>query len=331
MNTINIKEFEAQLKQHFIEVLSIHMETQLWSEESMLPAFLKEMYVFRTAKILEVPCLFVIDRSVHRNTPASIRKHLIEAGKRWQGEAVYVAAGIDSARRKQLIDQKVPFVVPGNQVYLPMLGIDLREHFRRVRGAVESLSPATQAAFLYVLYEIKGNEFFQQGMAAALGYTSMTMSRAFDELESTGIGKSSVRGRRRVMELTGSPRDRWDKALPMLRSPVVQRVQVPALRNILNAPAAGLTALASYTDLAEPDIPVAALTRTEWQSYRNESVVHDGVGGEDLLMAEVELWSYPPLVRGPVVDRLSLYLSLRGIADERVEKALSELLDGMKW
>jgi hypothetical protein len=326
----NDNELETRLKQHFIEVLSIHMEMQLWPEEGMLPAFLRETYLFRTAKILEVPCLFVIDRGVHRNTPASIRKHLIEAGKRWQGEAVYVAVGIDSARRKQLIGQKVPFVVPGNQVYLPMLGIDLREHFRRIHEAVGALSPATQAAFLYVLYEIKGNEFFQQGMAAALGYTSMTISRAFDELESTGIGKSFVRGRRRVMELNGPPRDLWEKALPVLRSPVLQRVQVPALQNIVNAPAAGLTALASYTDLAEPDISVAALARTEWHSYRNESA-HGSVGRADSPISEVEVWSYHPLVRGPVVDRLSLYLSLRGTVDERVEKALHELLEGMNW
>jgi hypothetical protein len=47
----------------------------------------------------------------------------------------------------------------------------------------------------------------------------------------------------------------------------------------------------------------------------------------------VEVWSYPPKATadGPVVDRLSLYLSLRGTADERVEVALNQLLEDMKW
>jgi hypothetical protein len=36
-------------------------------------------------------------------------------------------------------------------------------------------------------------------------------------------------------------------------------------------------------------------------------------------------------VDGPVVDRLSLYLSLVGTSDERVEAALGEILAGMKW
>jgi hypothetical protein len=48
---------------------------------------------------------------------------------------------------------------------------------------------------------------------------------------------------------------------------------------------------------------------------------------------EVELWSYPPraVAEGPVVDRLSLFLSLNGTSDERVESALDELLEEMEW
>jgi hypothetical protein len=239
---------------------------------------------------------------------------------------VYVATGIDSARRKQLIDQKVPFIVPGNQVYLPMLGIDLREHFRRVKGAPERLGPATQAAFLYMLHRSKSSAFSPQEMAVALGYTSMTLSRAFDELESTGIGRISIRGRPRLMELDSPPRDQWEKALPFLRSPVARRVLLALPNNIVNAPAAGLTALASYTDLSKPKLPVIALSSTEWQPFRNETAA-------DSPTVEVEVWSYTPkaVIDGPVVDRLSLYLSLRGTTDERVEMALEDLLKGMKW
>ena len=36
-----------------------------------------------------------------------------------------------SYERKRLIEQKVPSIVPGNQLYLPDLGLDLREYFRR--------------------------------------------------------------------------------------------------------------------------------------------------------------------------------------------------------
>ena len=274
----------------------------------------------------------MIDRGSQTNTPAAIKKHMFEVRKKWEGEIVYVASGIDSARRKQLIDQRVAFVVPGNQVYLPVLGVDLREHFRSVRGAAETLSPATQAAFLHALHRNRRGAFSPHEMAAALGYSSMTLSRAFDELESAGIGRHFSEGKRRLMELAGPGRELWEKARPMLRSPVAGSVVVAASRDVLKAQKAGLTALATYTNLAEPRTPVVAIARSAWAGIRNRFSLADASPSEQPAV-KVELWTYPPaaVANEPVVDRLSLFLSLRGTADERVEAALDELIEGMQW
>ena len=151
MKSLDDGGLKARLKRHLRDVLSIGVALEAWPGEGSLPAFLRERYAFMTARVLGVPALFLADKDVRRTTPAAIRKHIFEVQKRWDGEVIYVADGIDSARRKQLIDQKVPFVVPGNQIFLPMLGVDLREHFRSVRRAAERLSPAAQAVFLRLL------------------------------------------------------------------------------------------------------------------------------------------------------------------------------------
>ena len=132
------------------------------------------------------------------------------------------------------------------------------------------------------------------------------------------------------MELADAQRDLWEKALPLLRSPVAESMPMP--RDLLDGPAAGLTALASYTSIAEPRMPVIAVSAAAWRPIRNK-LVHEQLGGTDAPLVEVEAWIYPPtaVVDGPVVDRLSLFLSLRGTTDERVEAALDELLAGMKW
>ena len=58
---------------------------------------------------------------------------------------VYVTRTFAPYECKRLIEQKVPFLVPGNQRYLPDLGIDLREHFRKPTVAAHTaLSPATR-------------------------------------------------------------------------------------------------------------------------------------------------------------------------------------------
>ena len=95
-------------------MLSIDMDLRRWPGENSLPAFLRETYALLAAGVLGMQCLFLVDRAVHPTTPGAIRKHIFEVQKRWEGEVVYVAPRIDSAHRKQLIDQKVPFVVPGN-------------------------------------------------------------------------------------------------------------------------------------------------------------------------------------------------------------------------
>ncbi len=199
-------DIEAQLKQHMLQVLSLEIDPQPWGAEASLPEFLRDVYYFFAARLLGTSCLYMFDRGERSGTPAAIRKHEDEVKIKWPGEVVCVVAGIESARRRRLIDQGVAFVVPADQVCLPMLGVDLRERFRKVRIAGDTLSPASQAA--------------------SLGYCSMTMSRAFDELQSAGLGRHFTAGKRRLMELDGPLRELWEKARPMMRRPVARRAVV---------------------------------------------------------------------------------------------------------
>ena len=330
MKIANLAELESPLKRHLKDVLSIIIETRPWEGESKAPVYLREAYAFLTSSVLGQSVLFMLDRGAQILTPATIKKHISEVNKRWSGDIVYVTTGIDSSRRKQLITQRVPFVVPGNQVFLPTLGVDLREHFRSARVSAETFGPATQAVLLHTLHHGETESFSPQELAEALGYSRMTLTRAFDQLESAGLGHHYTAGKRRFMELKESRRELWEKALPLLRSPVTQRVRIDGAAEKLDAPSAGLSGLSGYTNLSAPGIPVVAIALSDWKSLKDKfSVVED----ENVSTVEVELWSYPPKVveAGPLVDRLSLYLSLRGSDDERVEAELENLMEGMRW
>jgi hypothetical protein len=95
---------------------------------------------------------------------------------------------------------------------------------------------------------------------------------------------------------------------------------------------AGLTALANYSMLAAPPAPVVATTTTTWKQLQQQFNWEPAVVGDPDAL-EVELWSYEPklLATENVVDRLSLYLSLKDDADERVQGALEEMMEGMQW
>ena len=171
-----------------------------------------------------------------------------------------------------------------------MLGIDLREHFKSVRGPVKSLSPAAQAAFLHVLQHPEKGALSPQEMAGTLGYASMSMSRAFDELESAGLGRGSTAGKRRLMELPGAKGDLWERALPLLRSPVAESMRIP--RDL-------------WTDRQRGSVPwritPASLNRAcpsssfcRHVAAESNKLVHEQTGGANAPLVEVEAWTYPP-------------------------------------
>jgi DNA-binding MarR family transcriptional regulator len=326
-------DLREKLGQYLHDVLDITVTFALWEWEDRLPLFLVDRYRFFTGDILNQRCLFMTDTYAQEESPATIRKHVEQVRGKWDDRVVYVRERITAYNRKRLIEHRVPFIVPGNQMFLPTLGIDLREHFRKRREEGGELGPAAQTVLIHALLQ-SAEDLGPTVLAKRLGYSVMTMSRALDELEAAGLGQSSAFGRARRLRLAGSKRDVWEKAQPALRSPVRTRQTIRLERDAQGLPGlrSGLTALAHYSMLAEPTGMTLALSREEWVSLRKEEdttpVLPDEPDG-----VVVEVWTYAPAMftcEG-CVDRLSLYLSLRTTEDERIRAALNQMLKEVAW
>ena len=326
--TAETHKIEAYLQ----ETLGVTARLAPWSGGERLPLFLRDGYRFYQAELLGVPCVFMVDRADEAPSPASVRKHLGQVEPKWEGELVYVRGQVASDQRRRLIEQKVPFLVPGNQMYLPMLGIDLREHFRKQRETPLTLKPATQALILQLLLRPDDDLQTPVEFAERMGYTKMTMSRAFDELEVEQLCDVSREGRERWLRLKGTRQELWTKALPLMRSPVKQRKYVRRLNTDQVGLVAGLSALAKYSMLAAPKAAVVAVSSNDWKEIRQEvDRVHVAIDDPDAL--EIEVWTYSPkpFAENNTVDRLSLFLSLKDSKDERVEAALEAMMEGVQW
>ena len=64
---------------------------------------------------------------------------------------LFVLDTVGAYERKRLIEDKIPFLAPGQQLYLPDLGLDLREQFRTPRREHLKISPAAQLVVLACL------------------------------------------------------------------------------------------------------------------------------------------------------------------------------------
>ena len=325
-------QMEISFERYLKETLDICIQPKKWKEAKKLPFFLRNLYAFFEVTILETSCLAMAAKDETEQTPATIRKHILQVQKKWDHEVIYVQQKVTAYNRKRLIEHKLPFVIPGNQMYLPFLRIDLREHFKKIRNTDSRWSPSTQAVFLYALCHDGEPRFTPKKLANRLGYTAMTMTRALDELEGTGLCLITMKGRERVLRFDRNKKELWENALETLRSPVKKRLWV---KHSLNKPLgmkAGLSALAYYSALAEPANPVFALERKKWKRIKinkNLNVLEIAEPGA----CELEIWSYSPefFAKDGVVDRLSLYLSLQADDDERVESALEEMMGQVTW
>lgn len=322
-----------QLEKYFLDVLGIRVSLPSWEKKRDLPQYLRNSYDYFSMRILGAEYVVMVDLKKGERTPANIRKDWEQIRSRYNLEGVYVAKAIMSYNRKRLVEQRMPFVVPGNQMYLPTLGIDLREHFNQLRKKKEILSPSTQALILYVIYQKVTGVIKPAEIAKSLGYAAMTMTRAFDELEEAGIGEYSVSGKERHLHFLELGKSFWESVLPLLATPVKKRLYVEADAKIRKSNRAGLTALAAYTEIAEPEVPIFAYSNDEWKALQlQQKKIHELPYPEAKSVA-IELWKYSPsiLAQEGKVDRLSLYLSLKESGDERVQSALDELLRGIQW
>ena len=321
-----------ELERYLHDALGVSVKTTPWSGVGQLPPVLREKYRFAKAELLGLRALLVIDANPEEQSPATVRKHLDMLQSKQPAELIYVRARVTAYNRKRLIEQKVPFIVPGNQMYLPMLAIDLREHFRRIREEAPTFSPSTQVVVLHALLRDAGEVLIPAEMAPRLGYSAMTMTRAFDELEAANLAEVTVRGRERCLRFVGGRKEIWEKALPFLRSPVSKRLFIRRASGLEGAMRAGLTALARFSMLAPPEYTTYALSREDWKALRQRHNINE-VPVQDPDASEVEVWWYPPALfaEDGIVDPLSLYLSLKEDHDERTETALEEMMEKFKW
>ena len=327
-----MKDLVNRLKRYLLDTLGITVTLSKSASLGSLPFFLQDIYDVFQVRLLNENFIVLVSRNDSELTPATIHKHIDIVSQQLKMKAVFVCSTISSFNRKRLIEHKVPFVIPGNQMYLPDLGIDLREYFIKKRSKAAILGPSTQAVILYALTQTMIEPLTPTQLAEALGYSRMAMTRSFDEIESLELAEVSITGRKRLVSFDKNRRNLWEKALPHLRSPVKGNVWLKALIDELPVCQAGLTALACYSMLTPPKRQIYAAFAKDWKSIKSK-YPHEIISCSDDAGYELEVWSYSPdlFANGKIVDPFSLYLSLRDIKDERVESAIEKMMEGIEW
>lgn len=316
-----IKDLEVYL----FEVLALQVKIRPCNKGDDFPFFLGNSYDFYELFLFKQSCLLMYLKENTEVTPALIKKNWEQVQKEWNGLCIYSQSTISAYNRKRLIEHRVPFIISGYQMYLPDLGVDLHEYFRKPYSqSVKSFSPATQTVIIYALLHDTKEGFTPSKLAKDLHYTLMTMTRAFDELKATNLGEIIKQGKERRWYLKEDKHELWKQAKPFLRSPIKYRTWLVQKQS---ATIAGLSALSHFSDVNPPSLPVLAIDPKKWSTLKKSGIKE--VPSSEGALIELEIWHYNPnlFAKDGIVDPFSLYLSFEKNKDERIEKGLEEIME----
>ncbi|MBL1276324.1 MAG: hypothetical protein COB30_009555 [Ectothiorhodospiraceae bacterium] len=293
-----------------------------------LPYFLVRQYALYQLTIGGTPFTAAFLQEEADFKPAQFLKHMRKVPSVKVNELCIVAQSLPTYVRKRLIEKGISFVIPSVQMYLPALGMDLRSRAVRQKPlTVDRFSPATQVVLIcWLLGRIEG-DVTPLELSKRLEYSAMTMSRAVDELEVSKVAYVERSGRERRVSFAGDRQAIWAEVWPRMRNPVSRVVRI--FENKLpreNAVPAGITALSLRTLLNEPVCPEYAISRDTWKAMDKAGV--DIIPVEEPGTCLLQVWCYAPkhLQVDEGVDPFSLFLSLQGTNDERIEMALEDMM-----
>jgi len=299
-----------------------------------LPLFMRERYSFFSVELFGRQWQLLLENDTR--APGSAGEYEAQAEKlapQLGSSPVFVFQSLPSNTRNRLVQRGVPFIVPGNQAFLPGALVDLREHFpRSTQGAKATLSPTAQLAILYHIERESLEGLPLRIIAEKLQCSAMMVSKVKEELQEAGICTIKRAGRTVLLEFPLNKQSTWELGKEKMSSPV--KAVRWTRRNTSELPAllAGFSALSRHSLIAEDPFPTYALGPGVFDSLIEQGML-TSLPDSDTAQARIELWSYDPrlLSAAETVDPLSLYLAMRSTEDERAEQALEQLLEGITW
>ena len=321
------------------EVLGINVTANpiAKSNQGQLPMYLIEIFNLYNINLFNKDVVFAELKNEEGLSILQIEKQLQQIHKQLNKIVVIVLENIKAYNRKRLIEKQINFIVPGKQMYLPDLLIDLRESYPRDNAQKETLIPSAQLLIIYQILSDDLNWKIQEhpfkDIAQKFGYTPMTITKAINNLKSHSL-IDVIGAKEKFIRFRYDKKALWEKLKKdnLFVNPVIKTVYVDEKPKGLSLLKSNISALSTFTDLNPSNQAYYAIEKDEFYRLQksNQLVNQNPSEGKYAL----EIWKYKPLSiisNMTVVDPLSICLSMQDKSDERIEMALDQVLKRYIW
>ena len=308
------------------ETLHVTANASLYEHLDTLPLYLRNVYELFVLTIQNVQCLFARPKEPANLT--ALRKQSVQLKKLTGLDCVLCLEGVRIYTKEKMLAEGIPFVIVGQQVYMPFLGVALSRNGVRDIDSPEHISFITQKLLLIAIYQ-GWTRITLTEAAAVIGVSKMTMTRCFDELVAFDLPLIKTEGKMRRFSWSGSRRALWETVRPILRNPISRQYQFGEQFDIEHAKLGGMSAISHYSMLSENSYRVYAVSKEAAKTLNLGKLPLIPEGEDPEMVVQVipyELEHGDPIA----IDPLTAILSLTDdeTADPRVEAAIDEILEG---
>ena len=230
--------------------------------------------------------------------------------------------------RERLINQGVYFIISDKYAFLPSLIVNVQA--KKKSKNPTKLTPASQYLLLYyLLSEEKKVEYTIKDFEQIMPYNYLGLARAVTNLEECKLCNIEIKDKTGIkhLQFEENKRELWMRAQSYLSTPVKKVLYCDTIP-VGNFIISGVNALSEYSHLNSEQYETRAIWDKLFNMPRNDFNELEG-------LYKIELWKYPTILPSfsnqNVVDKLSLYLSMKDEPDARIEKELEIMIEEMKW
>ncbi len=294
-----------------------------------LPLYLSHAYSYSLLELDEHSFLLAEDDNTMSKTASQLKKQAKTIFQYTEMPVVFVLYNQSTQMRRKMVQERISFIVPENQIYLPDLLISLKENVSQPYSFPELLTPSAQLLLLYHLQIEHLEEFSFKEIAEKLDYSPKTITKAAAELKAKKLCKiTGTKEKRFAFEV--ERKQLWQMSELQMQSPIIKS-HFTNLKDNWDFCKSGDMALAHYTFLSDTGKKMYAVYKNKFEELKENEYWEylDETEGN----VQIEVWKYNPclLSNNGYIDPLSLYLCYREDSNERVDAEIKELINKKIW
>lgn len=321
----NIDDYIKDLVLYIKTTLDYRTEVTAFDKKQLadIPTAIGASFKFYNANLLDTPVTFAFCKNSSDVTPAQLQKQMQVVERRLNTTVIVLLDNVASYNLQRLVAQRVNFIIPQKQMFIPSLLLNLKKARNTGDDIKTFMTPIAQCIVLYHLQISSLSGMDLKELMNIFGISYSTANRAVRWLESQTV-ISSTGAKEKKICIDMDKKALWTKALPFFTNPVEKVLRTDAI--IPRLMKSGVNALSAYSMINEENREHYAISK---DTLKTLDIKVDKNYGENV----IEIWRYNPgiLSKSGIVDRLSLYLSLKDSKDERIQIELDNMINEIKW